>query len=48
MLSRMCTELIQANENVLHHAGYTAPARRHELLIDHTDQERICRELSRS
>ena len=33
-------------ENVLHHAGYTAPTRQHELdhtnHTDHTDQEYVC------
>ena len=46
---------MQPSEHVLHHAGFTAPTRQHELdhtdhadHTDHTDQEPICPERFRS
>ena len=35
MLRMICTVQVQLREHFLDHAGYTAPARQHEL--DHTD-----------
>ena len=40
------TVQIQLRKHVLDHADYTAPVQQHEL--DHTDQESIRREISRS
>ncbi|CAN0041226.1 unnamed protein product [Laminaria digitata] len=37
---------MQRSKHVLDRADYTAPTRKHEL--DHTDQESICRKISRS
>ena len=45
MLCKICIVKIQPRKHVLHHAGYTAPTRQHELdhtdHTDHTDQEYI-------
>ena len=50
-MCRICIVKIQPRKLVRDHAGYTAPTRQHELSIeptDHTDQEYICPERSRS
>ena len=39
MLYKICTVQIQPRKHGLDHADYTAPPQKHELLIDHTDQE---------
>ena len=46
MLCRICTVHIQSRKHVIDHADCTAPTLQHEL--DHTDQESICPERSRS
>ena len=46
MLYRICTVQVQPRKHVLDHADYTAPTRQHGL--DHTDQQSICPEGSRS
>lgn len=48
MLCRICIVQIRPRKHVLDHVDFTVSTRQYELLINTTDQESICSEISRS